>query len=269
LACKIQSDTIFGNLKVRDMPIEPEIEIRECTSLEELAACVQLQRDVFALPDIEISPVRHLVVTKNAGGFTLGAFSMGVLVGFVLSVPAFLRGEKAFYSHMTAVRVDFQGMGVGARLKWAQRARSLSEGVRLIKWTFEPIKARNAFFNLEKLGAVVREYKENFYGIDYLSAAQGAGTIGLASDRLFGEWELESPKVTALAAGNGFNETKEVAREVAVTPDWYGLVAKDADAARQEQIRVRGQFERALSDGLICRGFRRDESSPAFLFFSD
>ena len=96
-----------------------EIEIRECTTLEELATCVDLQREVFALPEIELSPVRHFVVTKNAGGFILGAWSDTELVGFVLSVPAFLRDEKAFYSHMTAVRADFQSQGVGGQLKWA------------------------------------------------------------------------------------------------------------------------------------------------------
>ncbi|HEY2866896.1 MAG TPA: GNAT family N-acetyltransferase [Pyrinomonadaceae bacterium] len=251
------------------MPIEVEIEIRECTTLDELAACVQLQRDVFALPDIEISPVRHLVVTKSAGGFVLGAFSAKVLVGFVLSVPAFLRGQKAFYSHMTAVRADYQGSGVGAKLKWAQRERSISEGVRLIKWTFEPVKARNAFFNLEKLGATVREYKENFYGVDYISAPQETEKVGLATDRLFAEWELESPKVNTLSAGDGFIETRRVAREVTVPADWYQLVSRNAKAARREQLRIRSEFESALTDGFICRGFRRDDRSPAYLFFED
>ena len=121
------------------------IEIRECLTLGELAACVDLQREVFALPELEISPVRHFVVTKNAGGFALGAFSDGELVGFVLSVPAFLRGEKAFYSHMTAVRPEFQSFGIGARLKWAQRDRALAENIKVIKWTFEPVKAQRLF----------------------------------------------------------------------------------------------------------------------------
>src|SRR6476469_11183607 len=109
---------------------DTDVTIRECTTFDELAKCVELQREVFALPEIEISPVRHLVVTKNAGGFTLGAYSGSELVGFVLSVPAFLRGEKAFYSHMTAVRSDFQGHGVGAGLKWAQRQKALTIGIK-------------------------------------------------------------------------------------------------------------------------------------------
>ncbi|HEX3100427.1 MAG TPA: hypothetical protein VHQ01_01470, partial [Pyrinomonadaceae bacterium] len=81
--------------------MENEIEIRECVTLDELAECVQLQREAFALPEVELSPVRHFVVTRNAGGFTLGAYAGDRLAGFVLSVPAFQRGERAYYSHMT------------------------------------------------------------------------------------------------------------------------------------------------------------------------
>lgn len=167
------------------------IVIRECRTVEELSECVSLQREVFALPEIELSPVRHFIVTKNAGGWALGAYDGERLVGFVLSVPAFLRDEPAFYSHMTGVRPEYQSYGIGARLKWAQRLRALGEGVRYIKWTFQPVQARNAFFNLEKLGATVREYRANFYGTDY-STAPGQGTqIGLDSDRLFAEWDLQ------------------------------------------------------------------------------
>lgn len=251
------------------MSVDQNIEIRECTTLDEFAACVALQREVFALPDLEISPVRHLVVTRNAGGFTLGAFSDGVLVGFVLSVPAFLRGEKAFYSHMTAVSAAHQSYGIGARLKWAQRERSLREGVRFIKWTFEPVKARNAFFNLEKLGAIVREYHANFYGVDYAAATPQAEKIGLGSDRLFGEWDLESSKVRDLADNAVFIESRPVVREIVIPPSWHELVSRDAKAALLEQVRIRSQFETAFSDGLVCRGFRRDDRSPAFLLFED
>jgi predicted GNAT superfamily acetyltransferase len=239
------------------------IKIRECITLEELADCVQLQRDVFALPEVELSPVRHLIVTKNAGGFTLGAYDGGRLIGFVLSVPAFMRGERAFYSHMTAVHAEYQSHGIGGRLKWAQRTRALAEGVRYIKWTFEPVKSRNAYFNLEKLGAVVSEYEPNFYGVDYTTAP--GNKIGLASDRLFAEWHLESEKVVALAAGEQFVETRETAVRVVIMPDWLGLVESDPEAALAEQIRIRGEFQMAFADGLIGRGFERNAENPAYL----
>jgi len=242
-----------------------EIQIRECTTLDELAACVDLQREVFALPEIEISPVRHFVVTRNAGGFTLGAYSGSELVGFVLTVPAFLRGEKAFYSHMTAVRAAFQGSGIGARLKWAQRDRALGLGVRSIKWTFEPVKARNAFFNLEKLGAIVTEYEVNFYGVDYSTSPDQK--IGLASDRLFAEWHLESEKVVALANGGSVVDSTESARKIVVTSNWSELVKANPSAALAEQVRIRGEFQSAFADKLIGRGFIRDSESPSYLLY--
>ncbi|MBK6749066.1 MAG: hypothetical protein KBF83_16250 [Pyrinomonadaceae bacterium] len=246
------------------------LEIRECSTLDALAECVQLQRDVFALPEVELSPVRHFVVTKNAGGFTLGAYDGVRLAGFVLSVPAFLRGEPAFYSHMTGVRSEYQSHGIGAKLKWAQRTRALAEGVRYIKWTFEPIKARNAYFNLEKLGAAVHELKVNFYGTDYGTAPDMKGEeFGLASDRLFAEWHLQRPKVEALARGEKFVEPREPSAVIEVVPDWVGLVKDDPAAALAEQLRIRGEFLTVFASGMVGRGFRRDDVRPAYLLYND
>ena len=249
--------------------MENELEIRECVTLDELAECVALQREVFALPEVELSPVRHFVVTRNAGGFTLGAYVGGSLAGFVLSVPAFLRGEHAYYSHMTGVRPEYQSLGIGAKLKWAQRTRALGEGVKYLKWTFEPVKARNAYFNLEKLGAAVSEYQRNFYGTDYATSPKSGRKIGLQSDRLFAEWDMESPKVKALAAGEKFVEAREPAMAITIMNDWLSLVDSDPARALTEQMRVRGEFEAAFARGLIGRAFRRDEERPAYLLYSE
>lgn len=240
------------------------IEIRECTTFEELSDCVQLQRDVFGLPEIEISPVRHLIVTKSAGGFILGAFAENKLVGFVLSVPAFLYGEKAFYSHMTAVSKEFQSYGIGTKLKWAQRERALQDGVKFIKWTYQPVLARNAFFNLEKLGAIIKHYEPNFYGTDYPSDEP---TLGLDSDRLFAEWHLESPKVVALANGEKYVEQSEPKLEIEIPNDWNNLVKNDLAKAISEQTRIKNSFQKAFIEGLVCKGFVRDEVHPKYLLY--
>ncbi len=242
-----------------------DLEIRECTTVEEMAACVDLQRDVFPLSETEISPVRHFVVTKNAGGFALGAFDDSRLVGFSLSVPAFLRGERAFYSHMTGVRPEYQSHGLGAKLKWAQRERALALGVNYVKWTFEPVKARNAYFNLEKLGAIVREFQENFYGVDYATAPEFRQ--GMASDRLFAEWHLASEKVAALANGERFGEPQAPVANIETTNDWPGLVAEAPERAREMQLRIRDEFMTAFGFGFVCRGFYRDEQRPAYLLY--
>ena len=244
-----------------------EIEIRECENISELSECVQLQREVFALPEIEISPVRHLIVTKHAGGFTLGAFHEKTLIGFVLSVPALLRGEKAFYSHMTAVRKDFQSHGVGAKLKWAQRKRSLAENVKFIKWTFQPVMARNAFFNLEKLGAIVSHYEPNFYGTDYTTVGNPQENIGLDSDRLFAEWHLESEKVIALSNGEKHFESPEAITTIEIPNDWNALVATNPQKAINEQTRIKKEFQSAFAENLFAGGFQKSETNPKYLLF--
>jgi predicted GNAT superfamily acetyltransferase len=249
--------------------VNPEITIRECVTIKELGECVALQREIFALPEIEISPVRHFVVTRGAGGFALGAFADGILVGFVLSVPAFLGNKKFFYSHMTAVRREFQSHGIGAKLKWAQRDEALARNVDYIKWTFQPVQARNAFFNLEKLGATVREYQPNYYGTDYSTLHMQGGDLGIDSDRLFAEWHLTSEKTRALSEGESFTEKGTVVKTIEIPNDWNALVEKDPQAAINEQARIKEEFQSAFAENLIVKGFERSETNPKFLLMKN
>lgn len=240
------------------------IEIREITSFEEMDECLKLQREVFSFPDLEVSPRRHLVVTKQTGGFTLGAFDGNQLVGLAITVPAILEGKPAFYSHMAAVKPEYQGSGIGTRLKWAQRERALDEGVKYIKWTFQPVQARNAFFNLEKLGVVIKEYIPNFYG---MGLSNSGAKAEVQSDRVYAEWELESEKVDTISRGDRFTEYRKIVKTIEVVRDWNFLLETDAKAAIREQDRMREAFQSAFSDGLICGGFHRDEKRPMYLFF--
>jgi predicted GNAT superfamily acetyltransferase len=245
-----------------------EIEIRRCETLDELDACVKLQKKVFALPDLEVSPRRHLVVTISAGGFVLGAFAGKRLVGFVLSVPGFLGDERFFYSHMTAVAEDFQSFGIGAKLKWSQREEALKEKVKFIKWTFHPCQARNAFFNLEKLGAIIKSYAANYYGTDYPNSHDSNVKIGLDSDRLFADWNLESEKVIALSKGEHFTEQPDVAVTIEISNDWNKTVKENPEKAVAEQQRVKEEFQKAFAENLICRNFLRDDEKPKYLFYA-
>lgn len=247
-----------------------EIEIREVTAIEEYNACVHLQREVFGLPDLEISPRRHMIVSHEAGGWTLGAFVAGKLVGFVLHLAA-ARGAEIFgYSHMMAVAAEYQNHGIGARLKWAQRARAMSEGRDFIKWTFEPTRARNAHFNLNRLGVVIRDYAVNFYGTDYVTnpAEKAAGVSGMESDRVFASWELRSPRVEALAAGAEYL-LPEPERTIEIPADYSAFLKGDPAAGKREMLRVREEFLKALSDRLVCRAFERDPAQPRYLFYRE
>src|SRR4029079_681411 len=110
--------------------------IRECTTIEEFDCCINLQREAFGLPDLEISPRRHLIVSRQAGGWTLGAFTADLMVRFVHHLAAVRPNNEVYgYSHMMAVARDYQNKGVGARLKWAQREKAMSEGRDFMKWT--------------------------------------------------------------------------------------------------------------------------------------
>ncbi len=246
-----------------------EIKIRECLTIDELDHCVRLQRDVFGLPDLEISPRRHLVVSQQAGGWTLGAFTKaGRLAGFVHHLIA-VRGadEIVGYSHMMAIDREYQNQGIGARLKWAQRDRALSEGRRFIKWTWDPLQSRNAHFNLNRLGVVVRGYAENFYGTDYGSDPGQGEAKGLDSDRLFANWELGSRRVSELAQGGVLETQPDAKATVEIPADWSALVKTDVKRARAEQLRVRGDFQQAFRAGLVCAGFERSAERPCYLLY--
>lgn len=224
------------------------------------------------MPDLEISPRRHLIVSRRAGGWTLGAFEGDRLVGFVHQMAA-VRGmnEVIGYSHMMAVRPEFQNRGVGALLKWEQRRRSIDEGKRFITWTWDPMQARNAHFNLNRLGVVVRAYGANFYGTDYTTskAHDPERAPGIDSDRLFADWELLSARVSALDERLEPEPLSAPAMAIEIPPDWYKLIQSDAREARRQQLRVRREFEEAFRKGLVCGAFERDAERPRYLLFSE
>jgi predicted GNAT superfamily acetyltransferase len=245
-----------------------EVVIRECVTVEEFDACVRLQREAFGLPDLELSPRRHMIVARSAGGWTLGAFAAERLVGFVLNQVAVRGGSEVIgYSHMMAVARDYQNGGIGSRLKWAQRARALAEGRRFIRWTWDPMQSRNAHFNLNRLGVVVRSYAENYYGTDYSTVTGKFGaSLGLDSDRLVAEWELDSPRVEAFARGEQPEDLGVPAAAVEILPEWVAVVREETERARAELQRVRTEFNEALARGLHCAAF--DRAGARYLFYA-
>ena len=257
------------------------IVIRECISIDELDSCIRLQREVFGLPDLEISPRRHLIVSRQAGGWTLGAFvpqgNDERLVGFVHHLAAVRANEIFGYSHMMAVAHEYQNQGVGARLKWSQRKRAMEEGRSFIKWTWDPMQARNAHFNLNRLGVTVTSYAENFYGTDYATIPElkESGTpeiaavkpSGIDSDRLFANWQLQSRRVIDLARGSVAGVITNPDAVIHIPADWPKLIRQNSDEARQEQLRVRQEFQNAFAAGLVCAAFERSSERPGYLLY--
>jgi predicted GNAT superfamily acetyltransferase len=125
------------------------------------------------------------------GGLVLGAFLDGELAGFVYSFPAIFNGKFCHHSHLLAVLPQFQGYGLGKRLKWAQRKEVLKMGLDLITWTFDPLQTRNANLNFHTLGVICRNYLSGFYG-ETQALMLGPG---IPTDRLLVEWPIKSSRV--------------------------------------------------------------------------
>jgi predicted GNAT superfamily acetyltransferase len=229
--------------------------IRSCHGLEELRACVALQKEVWNFTDAELIPLRMFVVAEKVGGQVMGAFAGHDMVGFALSVPGTRDGHVYLHSHMLAVRKDQRNSGLGRRLKLLQREDALARGIELIEWTFDPLEIKNAYLNIEKLGAIARRYSVNQYGITS-SPLQG----GLPSDRLVAEWWLRSKRVDAALRGAPRAKFECRAR-IEVPAEIYEWKANAVMLPRalavQEENRER--FQRAFADGLSVLGYERDQ----------
>ena len=232
------------------------IVIRRCQGLDELRTCVALQKEIWNFTDAELVPLRMFVVAEKVGGQVMGAFDGKEMVGFALSVPGARSGHVYLHSHMLAVRKEQRNSGLGRRLKLLQREDALARGIELIEWTFDPLEIKNAFLNIEKLGAISRRYNINQYGITS-SPLQG----GLPSDRLIAEWWLKSKRVeTLLATGKNPSFSRQATIEVPAQIYEWKASAETRNKAQQVQERNRSQFVDAFNRGLDVLGFERDSA---------
>jgi predicted GNAT superfamily acetyltransferase len=231
------------------------INIRKCTALDEMRACFALQKEVWHFSDAELVPVRMFVVASKIGGQVMGAFDGPEMIGFALAIPGQRAGHAYLHSHMLAVRQQYRNSGLGRRLKLFQREDAMSRGFELMEWTFDPLEIKNAYLNIEKLGAIARRYNVDQYGITS-SPLQG----GLPSDRLVAEWWMKSERVTRLLNGKGLPKFDHC-RTVEVPAQVYEWKAATASRARALEIqdRNRERLTKAFGEGLSVLGYERDE----------
>ncbi len=228
--------------------------MRTCHTVGEFRQALQLQKEVWNFEDIELVPVRLFVVGEKIGGHVIGAYDRNEMVGFAYGLPGFRGNHRYLHSHMLAVREGFRDAGLGRALKLFQRELCLRQGLELIEWTFDPLENKNAYLNLEKLGAIARRYTVNQYGITS-SPLQG----GLPSDRLIAEWWLNSRRVTACIEG-GKHPDVNVVRKVEVPGEIAGLKAESAGRvkAAEAQSRIREALQAAFREGLAALAYERD-----------
>ena len=228
--------------------------LRPCEGLDDLRACVELQKEVWNFTDAELVPLRMFVVADKVGGQVMGAFEGKEMVGFALSVPGTRSGHVYLHSHMLAVRKDHRNGGLGRRLKLLQREDALARGIELIEWTFDPLEIKNAYLNIERLGAIARRYNINQYGITS-SPLQG----GLPSDRLIAEWWLKSKRVeTLLAAGKNPSFNSRLSIDVPAQIYGWKAAPETRSQAKHVQERNRELFLSAFGQALAVLGYERD-----------
>src|SRR5579863_3509775 len=246
--------------------------IRACSGHDELEACVQLQIETWGYDDTDIIPRKAFLVAQKIGGQVLGAFDTSLpgaapdgtpesMVGFAMSLPGVKTGKKStdgnpqpyLHSHMLAVRDHYRDLGLGTQLKLEQRREALSRGIRHMEWTFDPLEIKNAHLNIHKLGAIVRSYYVNFYGVSS-SRLQG----GLPTDRLVAEWYLDSPRVHSFLEGHP--APCQIEERILVPASIYQWKASDKNRERAlaVQLENRRKFQQAFARGLTVLGFVRD-----------
>jgi predicted GNAT superfamily acetyltransferase len=160
---------------------------------------------------------------------------------------------------MLGVLPAYRNTGLGRRLKLEQREYALARGVDLIEWTFDPLELKNAFFNIERLGAIARRYVHNQYG---RTSSHLHG--GLPTDRLVAEWWIRSPRVEAIVNG-GVLERPEVKARIEVAAGISSMVNEDADRASELQESIGEQFGVHFRAGLAATGIEKNEESSVYL----
>jgi predicted GNAT superfamily acetyltransferase len=237
-----------------------ELTIYQLCKFEEFAEVVALQKEIWGYAEIELLPLRFFIVADKIGGQVLGAFDEKKMVAFCICIPGLKENGKHYlHSHMLGVLPGYRNTGVGRRMKLKQRQYALAEDVALIEWTFDPLEIKNAFFNIERLGAIIRRYVHNQYGTTS-SHLHG----GLPTDRLVPEWWVKSARVEAICNGRTY-ERPEVTARIGVPCNIAEVRRDDPERARAMQEEIAEQFSDCFRQDLAVIGFEKTEEAGTYL----
>jgi len=274
-------------------PQSADVTIRPIDRFEDFEAIAEVEKLVWGLSDEDVLPVTFIVASQAAGASWIGAFSARRLVGFAFGFLGREDGLPMIHSHMLAVLPAYRGLDVGRRLKIAQRENALAMGIPKITWTFDPLQSKNAHLNFTRLGVVSCKYKVNFYGPETSSTLHRNGT-----DRLWVEWNLDSPRVlqrladrecrveildalrnvTPLVKFNGLGypvrtDLQEALQRqriaIEIPSDIAALETKNPDLAREWRETTRWAFSEALEQDFVveefCRSVRGKQGPGTYL----
>lgn len=248
---------------------------RPLESQPDYEACIELQRRTWGRDFSDVVPLSILKVTQKAGGIAAGAFSReGEMLGFVYGLAGHENGRAFHWSHMLAVDPAARDLGLGTRLKLYQREALLPLGIEEVRWTYDPLEARNAHMNFNHLGIGVAEYVEDMYAGELFSdLAKGIGT-----DRFIVSWKIASERVIRALADRRtgsempFREAPIVNQELSEAPrvrveipeNIQAVKEKDMDEAAAWRASTRRAFEHYLAQGYRIEAFYRDEDGRCF-----
>ncbi len=256
-----------------ERPTQPAVDIRPLRTIEECQAAVDLQRHVWGFDLADVVPVTLLHVVDYVGGLAAGAFDAnGELLGFVFGMSGVRDGELAHWSHMLGVRESVRNSGLGRMLKEHQRAALARLGVRRVFWSFDPLMAKNAYFNFNRLGASAVDYVPDMYG-----TTASPLHLGLPTDRLVVmtptspiEGNHRSARQGSLPLLSAFpRDGDDVLSDgrhpdavlIEVPSDILEITRRSVITARQWRLAVRDHFRWALGAGYAVESVRRDAAA--------
>lgn len=253
------------------------IVIREIGT-DEMRAVEDLQVEIWGVSEREVLPSLALIPLKEVGGVLLGAFDANVMVGFVFGFPGLEAGRPTLHSDMLAVKTEYRSLGLGYRLKLAQREQALAKGVERITWTFDPLQSRNAYLNFAKLGVLADRYCPDYYG-QTTSFLHRTGT-----DRLWVTWLLAServkervgalptstsnvpsfdqiPALITVGPGNEplSTEVQEERLLIEIPSDFGQIASTNLELAQRWREITRRAFMQALEHGFLVDEFYRPQ----------
>ncbi|SMX93586.1 MULTISPECIES: hypothetical protein [Brevibacterium] len=242
------------------------IEVREIHTAAEAAEAALLLDEVWSVDETGTNVLEPglIVAFAHAGNYVSAAYSLdepdemiGVTIGFFGQPLGTL-----MHSHIAGVRHQVIGRGAGSAMKLHQRLWCLNLGITEMTWTFDPLVARNAYFNFQRLGVGMVEYLEDFYG-----QMRDGVNAGQASDRMVVSWSLDKPAPAALAeADDAFkclrsdehgeplvNEVPKEATLVSldIPSDIEALRGQDAELASRWRLALRDSLTGLVGDGWV------------------
>src|SRR5580692_2257780 len=230
--------------------VKQGIRIRTIEDAQEMSVCVDLQQRIWGYAPLDTVPDQTFIVARKTGGQVMTAYDGNTPVGFALAFAAMREGLTYLHSHMVGVVEKYQNRGVGRLLKLAQREDALERGINLIEWTFDPLQLKNAHFNIERLGAIVRHYIPNLYG-----RTSSPLHAGLPTDRLVAEWWVRSSRVEDAVTDSPAGVVRGGVERVGIPAEIRQLCETRPHVAAEIQSRVRRRFEELIAAGYAATGF--------------